>query len=1024
MEKHFPFPLDKKKTLSMLSSRRNKLLFILLFFIEIVFSQQFPSTNFSTIDGLPNNSVYSIFKDSRGVLWVGTANGLSAIQNGGVKNYYTSDGLAHNSCWAIVEDVNHNMWFGSHGGGLTFYNGTKFEVINQKKGLIHNKIRRLFIHKNLLYIGTEFGISVLDIKTHKIILSKKIIGCRKLFQVMDFVEINYKIYFGTFNDGFWRIDLDTKNIKLINHKHPDIFSIYKKNDSLFICHSDTINKAISRISRKDYLANKYSNIHFGSSVFWNFATDKRGVTYVAGNGINFATGGICKISNNKTINLNDIFEIDSTEVWSLYYDSQTDILYVGTMNKGLFKVNLTEQIKYYPASFYNKGKLDIVCIGNIHNQNLVLHKAGLLFLKQNKVQNEITNEKFYDFAQYSFKRKHRLKQYKYFDVFAKERLEAFELRGFKVINSNVWVNSTIGLFEVNNEGVIKEYYPYSVSAFGFPNPNKIIFQVAYGKFSTVDNFRNNLKAKEYDLTSENIPRDAFNILLIHSRNYIVSSSNGLYTYQNDKFYSYSLSKTWSEKELIQATVNDKKELVIANSFGDIFIIDVSKGFKIIKKIERKLLNGNSISFLECYKDYLFIGTEKGLNIYKNGKVRLIDDEQGLATKAFTSSNIKGTVLTMGTQNGYFEFDFKNYISTQNTARNIKITGIEVNFEAINQNRFKWLSYDSDKIVLPYNKNTISIAFEPQNVQYPNKLEYRYTVIGLSNSNWSKWTKDKSINLTYLPNGRYKIRLETKDLFSGTVSSIDILKIQITPPFWKTWWFLLGSFVLIGICVYSTYIHRIRTIKNQERGKAEVQKRLAETKMEALQSQMNPHFIFNAMNSIQNYIIDNNTDDALMYMGEFSKIIRQTLNNSSAQRIVLADEIEYLQSYITLENMRFKNQVEFELIIDEELDLFETEIPPMLIQPFIENVFVHAFDSQSINPKLILSFKQRDNYLFCEIIDNGKGMMSGNLNKLHASKGIDLAKERIALFQVDNENPITISSNPNEGTTVVLKLQID
>lgn len=147
----------------MLSSRRNKLLFILLFFIEIVFSQQFPSTNFSTIDGLPNNSVYSIYKDSRGILWVGTANGLSAIQNGGVKNYYTSDGLAHNSCWAIVEDFNQNMWFGSHGGGLTFYNGKKFEVINQKKGLINDRIRRLFIYKNLLYIGTEFGISILDI---------------------------------------------------------------------------------------------------------------------------------------------------------------------------------------------------------------------------------------------------------------------------------------------------------------------------------------------------------------------------------------------------------------------------------------------------------------------------------------------------------------------------------------------------------------------------------------------------------------------------------------------------------------------------------------------------------------------------------------------------------------------------------------------------------------------------------------------------------------------------------------------
>lgn len=1007
----------------MLSSKKNRFLFILLFLIETAFSQQFPSKNFSTIDGLPNNSVYSIFKDSRSILWVGTANGLSAIQNRTVKNYYISDGLAHNSCWAIVEDRNHNMWFGSHGGGLTFYDGKKFEIINQKTGLIHDKIRRLFIHDNFLFIGTEFGISVLDIKTHKIILSKKIKGCRNLFQIMDFVEINSKIYFGTFNDGFWRIDLATKNITLINHKQPDIFSIHKKNDSLFICHSDVVNKAINKISIKDYLSNKNSEIHFGGSVFWNFSTDKRGVTYVAGNGINFSTGGIYKIINDRIINFNQNFGVDSSEVWSLYYDSQTDNLFVGTINKGLFQIDLKEQIKYYPAFFYSKPKLDVVSIANIQNQKIVLHKTGLIFINESKIKREISNSEFFSFAKHSFETNSQLKEYEYFSSFSKTSLEAFELKGLKVIDSIIYVNSTIGLFEINHNGLIKGYYPYSISAFDFEKRNKILFQIAYGRFCSVDNFRNNTSFKEYQPNNLNNPKEAFAILPLGDKYFIASSTNGLYEYKNGKFYSYYFNNIWKENELVQAKINDKKELIIANSFGDVFIVNASKNFKIIKKIDRKQFIGNSILFLECYKDYLFVGTEKGLNIYQNGTIRFIDEEQGLFAKAFTSSNINGTVLTMGTQNGYFEFDFKNYLLTKAISTKIKITGFEVNFETFDLKRFKWLTYDSDKIVLLYNENTLSIAFEPQKTQYPNKLEYRYKVIGSTNSNWSKWTKDKNINLTYLPSGKYKLRLETKDLFSGAIFSNDILKIQITPPFWKTWWFLLGCFVLVSICVYLIYTNRIREIKSQERAKGEVQKRLAETKMEALQSQMNPHFIFNAMNSIQNYIIDNNADDALMYMGEFSKIIRQTLNNSAVQRIALADEIEYLQSYIKLENMRFKNQVVFELIINEQLDLFETEIPPMLIQPFVENVFVHAFDSRSIKPKLLLSFEQQANCLICRIVDNGKGMFSENLNKLHTSKGIDLAKERIALFQKENANPITISSNSNEGTEVVLKLQI-
>jgi len=106
-----------------------------------------------------------------------------------------------------------------------------------------------------------------------------------------------------------------------------------------------------------------------------------------------------------------------------------------------------------------------------------------------------------------------------------------------------------------------------------------------------------------------------------------------------------------------------------------------------------------------------------------------------------------------------------------------------------------------------------------------------------------------------------------------------------------------------------------------------------------------------------------------------------------------------------------------------LDLFETEIPPMLLQPFVENVFVHAFDSRSVNPTLSIYFKQQDNFFYCEITDNGKGIQPGNLNKLHTSKGIDLARERIALFQINNTDPIVISSNLNKGTTVILKLQI-
>ena len=213
------------------------------------------------------------------------------------------------------------------------------------------------------------------------------------------------------------------------------------------------------------------------------------------------------------------------------------------------------------------------------------------------------------------------------------------------------------------------------------------------------------------------------------------------------------------------------------------------------------------------------------------------------------------------------------------------------------------------------------------------------------------------------------------------------------------------------------------IKNQEKAKGMVQRRLSETKMEALQSQMNPHFIFNAMNSIQNYIIDHNIDEALHYMGAFSKLIRQTLNHSSKSSIPLSDEIIYLNTYITLENNRFNNKIGVQITIDEAVDADGIEIPPMLIQPFVENVFVHAFDHQSIKPSLEIHFYIAGDYLVATITDNGKGMGGAPLQKLNESKGIMLVKERLALFDAHNSNPIAITSELGGGTKVQINIAL-
>lgn len=1008
----------------MLSFKKSKLLFLFLFFVELAIAQQYPSRNYSTLDGLPNNSVCSILKDSRGILWVGTANGVATIQNNQIHNLYTTDGLAHNSCWAIVEDKNNNLWFGSYGGGLTFYNGKKFSVINVQNGLINNKIRKLFLYGNYIYVGTEFGISVIDINTKKIVLSTKIKGSRDLFQIMGFIEENSNVYFGTFNDGFWKVDLNAKKIILINHNKPDIFSLHKSKDSLFFCYGDINNKSINKTNIKDYFKNNISNTNFGNTIYWDFTTDKRFTTYVAGNGINFSTGGIFRIERDKIINVSAQFGVDSHEVWCLNYDKQNDVLYVGTTDKGFYEIDLKKQLKYYNATSFNKNKLEIVSITNRNTKRIILHKDGLLLLNQLKIDTEITQKDFFDFAHSQLNKFRNISKYEYYTIFSQAKIDGFEFRELKIIDNKIWVNTNIGLFKVSENGNITEYYPFDISSFSIVNPNKLIFQQSYYYVIIVEKLKKELKINRFYLANKNNPRDVMAIVSLNNKKYLVSRSSGLFSYQNNTFTSYHSNGIWDEKELIKATVNNKNQLVIANSFGDVFLIEDAQKFKIIKKIDRNQLIGNSISFLECYKDYLLIGTEKGLNIYKDGKIRLVDEEQGLINKVFTSAHINGSVLSIGTQNGFYDFDIEKYLSSKTSSPKVKITGIEANYKPIGKKYFTWFNYKSNTIQLPYYANTLSINFEPQLCQYPKKLEYRYKLLGIRNANWNKWSKAKNINLTFLPDDNYNLILETKDLYSGKIASQNLLKIIITPPFWRTGWFISIYLALIIIVAYSIYKKRIEFIKDREHTKGEIQKRLAETKMEALQSQMNPHFIFNAMNSIQNFIIDKNTNEALMYMGEFSKLIRKTLENSSKQLISLQDEINYLKSYCTLENMRLKNKVAILFEVDDTIDLVDTEIPPMLIQPFIENAFIHAFDSRSLNPTLAIHISQNNGQILIEIKDNGKGITNDGLSKISISKGIKLVRERIDLFQKDATEPVKIVSVPNQGTTITIRLNKD
>src|SRR5690606_26381345 len=169
MERKFLFLFEKKKNSSMPFYKIIKLFPFFFLWVNILFSQNFPGKNYTAATALPNNSVRSLLLDSNNILWIGTENGVVKKENDALTYFFEEDGLALISCWAIAEDSNKNLWFGSYGEGLSIYNDTKFKVISEKEGLVHNEITRLFSSGNYMYVGTSDGVSIIDVATFKVL---------------------------------------------------------------------------------------------------------------------------------------------------------------------------------------------------------------------------------------------------------------------------------------------------------------------------------------------------------------------------------------------------------------------------------------------------------------------------------------------------------------------------------------------------------------------------------------------------------------------------------------------------------------------------------------------------------------------------------------------------------------------------------------------------------------------------------------------------------------------------------------
>lgn len=244
------------------------------------------------------------------------------------------------------------------------------------------------------------------------------------------------------------------------------------------------------------------------------------------------------------------------------------------------------------------------------------------------------------------------------------------------------------------------------------------------------------------------------------------------------------------------------------------------------------------------------------------------------------------------------------------------------------------------IELNHQQNFVNIEFTALNYSHTEKNSYAYMLEGVD-QDWTEAGKRNFASYTQLLPGKYIFKVKAANSDGKWSDEIKQLEIIIHPPFWSTWWFRVGLLVMLGGLIFWLYKLKTDQIRKQERLKAEFDKKIANAETAALRAQMNPHFIFNTLNSINSYIIENNPRTASDYLTKFARLIRIILDNSKHETIPLSKEIETLRLYLLMESVRFGNKFDYEIRIDKMVDEQSIRIPPMIIQPYVENAIWHG-----------------------------------------------------------------------------------
>jgi hypothetical protein len=957
--------------------------------------------HYTLSDGLPSNTVYQIYQDSQKFIWFAMADGLVRYDGSTFTIYRKKDGLSHINVYNPHEDSFGRIWVAcpDKKNSVNFFWQNK--IYNSKNAPFLDSIRGVDIFfedkDRVLYFYRFRKIYSLDTsnKIKKYEIPSVPVKSGELTK--EGMNIAYLTKSPTGEFLIWT-SLGIFKTKHLSQK-PVFLSSLPHDYYLSACENTTVFVRIQNPKTKKYVFIKYVNGIPVDSTELPVKTQRpvRGVLEDA-NGILWICTrdlGVFCLKNKRVVSHFDIKEADY-----IMQDHENNIWI--SARKGVYKISpYFLQSKHFDTGYFHDEGIE--GMGADFNNGIWCANGEWIYLLKN---NEIFSLDCH-LRQYTFNRIYGLKnnciiigKEKSFDQFVLTGIRADQATG-KVYYRNKFKLPPVFKIAVDNTGT--EFSAVALPG-APPRINCIVTYSAEKQFKEINRVDMDISL----VNACNLNYDANNNLVINAqKNYIVQNYR--------KVPSKELSEFNGKNLYFHQILNDTTELYLVEN-DSIFVVTKSKtynlssyfGYPIDMQIHRVVYD----------KPNLYLSTLS--NVYKCGNPLLI----------LENKPVKLQLLDINFRN------IHDILARNDSLYVASDDGLTVIPEAL-------LRKITPHIPIPYfqsimiNDSTADLSQLKISITGNNKIKfcfgcinysatpliYSYKLEGLDQD----WTTGKGTNVVYqnLSRGNYIFKVRARKASTEWSNPIEC-KITIKAHFWQHPLFFVFLSLLFTGFIALLIIRR----KNIQIKRSELDNQLITLEQKALQSMMNPHFIFNSLGSIQNYLLQKKSGEAGLYLSQFARLIRQNLNAINTASINLEEEIDRLKNYLDLEKLRMENKFEYSIEVDENVEADEVQIPSMIIQPFVENAIWHGISAIEEKGQIAVKFRMHGEKSLAVIVeDNGIGIKRSKeyspKQDKHFHLGMEMTRKRLELlgkkYSIKTAIEFFESSpgSPNPGTRVEL-----